>query len=56
MALQAGLDCTDKCFTNHSLHKTTVKKLKKAGSSSRDIIAITGHKSEQSLADYGHPS
>lgn len=40
MALQAGLDCTDKHFTNHSVHKMTVKKLNKAGASGRDIIAI----------------
>ena len=38
MAIQAGLDCTDKHFTNQSVHKTTVKKLKKAGASSRDIM------------------
>lgn len=52
MAHDAGLDVTGKNFTNHSLRKTTVKKLKKAGVSNTDIMAITGHKSEQSLADY----
>ena len=34
------------------MQKTTVRKLKKAGASSREIKAITGHKNEQSLADY----
>ena len=52
MAKEAGLDITAKNFTNHSVRKTTVRKLKKAGASSREIMAITGHKNEQSLADY----
>jgi hypothetical protein len=30
----------------------TVQKLRKAGVSSREIIAITGHKTEESLKDY----
>ena len=30
----------------------TVQKLRKAGVSSREIIAITGHKAEESLKDY----
>jgi len=34
--------------------KTTVKKLKKAGVSSREIMAISGHKNERSLADYNN--
>ena len=52
IATKAGLDVTNKRFTNHSLRKTTVTKLRKAGATSREIMAITGHKSEQSLADY----
>ena len=38
--------------TNHSICKTTVKKLKKAGVSTSEIMAITGHKNQQSLTDY----
>ena len=48
----AGLDITSKRFTNHSLRKTTVTKLRKSGATNREIMAITGHKNEQSLADY----
>ena len=44
----ANLDVS-KCITNHSVRKTLVKKLKKAGVSNTEIIAITGHKSEDSL-------
>ncbi len=47
-----GLDCTNKKFTNHSVRKTTVRKLQKAGVSNDRIAAITGHKNEQSLRDY----
>ena len=52
MAIAAGLDVTKKHFTNHSIRKTTVKKLKKAGVSATEIMAITGHRNQQSLADY----
>ena len=52
MATDAGLDVTKKHFTNHSIRKTTVKKLKKAGVSVTEIMAITGHKNQQSIADY----
>ena len=52
IARQGGLDVINKRFTNHSVRKTTVKKPKKAGVSSREIMAITGHKNKQSLADY----
>ena len=45
----AGLDCTNKKFTNHSLQKTTVRKLQKAGISNDKIAAITGHCNKQSL-------
>ena len=40
------------CITNHSVRKMLVKKLKKAGISNTEIIAITGHKSEDSLKHY----
>jgi len=52
MAAAAGLDVTKKHYTNHSIRKTTVKKLKKAGVSATEIMAITGHKNQQSLANY----
>ena len=47
-----GLDCTNKRFTNHSIRKTTVRKLQKAAVSNDKIAAVTGHCSEQSLRDY----
>ena len=47
----ANLDVS-KCITNHSVRKTLVKKLKKAGVSNTEIIAITGHKTEDSLKHY----
>ena len=52
MATLAGLDTTNKRFTNHSVCKTTVMKLQKAGISNDKIVSITGHKNEQSLRDY----
>ena len=52
MVAAAGLDSTKKHFTNHSICKTTVKKLKKAGVNASEIMAITGHKNQQSLTDY----
>ena len=52
MAVAASLDVTKKHYTNHSIRKTTVKKLKKAGVSVTEIMAITGHKNQQSLTDY----
>jgi len=42
----------NKRYTNHSIRKTTVRKLRKGGASSTEIIAITGHKNQQSLVDY----
>ena len=48
----AGLDYTNKKFTNHSMQKTTVRKLQKAGISNDKIPAITGHHSEKNLRDY----
>ena len=46
------LNGNGKRYTNHSVRKVTVQKLRKAGVSSREIIAITGHKTEESLKDY----
>ena len=39
-------------YTNHSTHKTLVKKLKKTGVDGRNIGATLGHKTEESLRDY----
>ena len=52
MAKQAGLNTSNKRFTNHSVRKTTVRKLQKAGLPPSKITAITGHKSHQNLDDY----
>ena len=43
--------CTQK-YSNHSLRATTVSVLDEAGFESRDIMAVTGHKSESSLKHY----
>ena len=48
MASLAGIDKSER-YTNHSVRKTTVQKLQKAGISNDKIAAITGHKSEQTL-------
>ena len=52
IATKGGLDATKKRFTNHSLRKTTVTKLRKFGATNREIMAITGHRNEQSLTEY----
>lgn len=52
IAEEGGLDTASKNFTNHSVCKTVVMKLKRAGVASRDITAITGHESEESLKSY----
>jgi len=52
MAAAVGLDVTKKHYTNHSIRKTTVKKLKKDGVSATEVMAITAHKNQQILADY----
>ena len=52
MAVAAGLDVTNEHYTNHSIQKITMKKLKKADMSATEIMAITGHKIQHSLADY----
>ena len=43
---------TDKKITNHSMRKTLVSKLKKAGHPRHIIKEITGHARESSLDDY----
>ena len=48
----AGISEKGKRFTNHSVRKTLVCKLQKGGVSNDKITAITGHKNEQSIADY----
>ena len=52
MAKLGNLDITNKKFTNHSIRKTTVCKLQKAGVSNDKIIAVTGHHNEMSLKAY----
>ena len=49
IATMGGLE---KHFTNHSVRKTTARKLQKAGMSNDKIISITGHKTEQSIKAY----
>ena len=41
MASAAGLDLINKWYTNHSIRKTTVQKLKKAGVSTTDMATRT---------------
>ena len=52
IAKKAGLDNSCKRFTNHSVRKTLVRKLQKGGVPNDKITAITGHKSEKSIAEY----
>ena len=52
MAKHSGLSTSKKRYTNHSVRKTMVHKLQKAGFSNDKIASISGHKSEQSLRDY----
>ena len=52
IAKKAGLDNSGKRFTNHSVQKTQVRKLQKGGEPNDKITAITGRKSEQSIAEY----
>ena len=47
-----GLTGNGKRYTNHSVRRVTVQKLRKAGVSSHEIVAITVHKTEESLKDY----
>ena len=52
IARNGGIDTDGRRFTNHSIRKTTVCKLQKAGISNDKIASITGHKSEETLRDY----
>ena len=52
IAKLGNLDITNKKFTNHSIRKTTVCKLQKAGVSNDKIMAVTGHRNEMSLKAY----
>jgi len=52
MASNAGITKSNKCYTNYSVHKTTARKLQRAGFSNDKNSSKTGHKSEQSLRDY----
>ena len=54
MAALAGLDTTNKKFTNHCVRKTLVRKLQKHGISNDKIASITGHSNEQTLRDYAN--
>ena len=51
MTKKADLDNSGKRFPNHSIWKK-VCKLQKGAVSNNKITAITGHKSEQSIAQY----
>ena len=53
-ALTAGteLSLSKKKFTNHSMRKTTVKKLKAANIPESSIIKVTGHSSTKGLSSY----
>ena len=44
IATKAGLDVTNKKFTEHSLPMTTVTKLRKSGATNREFIATRGQK------------
>ena len=44
IAVEAGFDLTEKNYTNHSLWKATVQKLRSGCATSQEVIAITGHK------------
>ena len=52
MASNAGITKSNKRYTNHSVRKTTVRKLQRAGFCNDEISSITRYKSEQSLRDY----
>ena len=52
IAKAGGLEHTGKRLTNHSVRKTTIKKLRRHGVTNTNIAAITGHRNEQSLQQY----
>lgn len=49
---EEGIHNYSKSFTNHSVRKTVVMKLKRAGDASWDITAIIEHKNGKSLKSY----
>lgn len=49
---KAGLEQTGKRLTKHSVRKTTIRKMKRHGVTNTNIVAITGHRNEQSLQEY----
>ena len=52
IAEMGGLKGNGKRYTNHIVRRVTVQKVRIAGVSSREIIAITGLKTKESLKDY----
>ena len=52
IAKAGGLEQRGKRLTNHSVRKTTIRKLKRHGVTNTNIVAITGHRNEQSLQEY----